>query len=148
VVHHSKTASYKWVRLICQLIRYGATLVVTPRTSANQYVVNAQRQWAANAYECLSTLGVLRTIYNGRPTLPSYSRRKTSESAVWKLLLAIAAVFDLEVEQMDAVTAFLNGITKDTIYVELPDGYKDGDLVCLLLRALYGLNLPNLDSTR
>jgi hypothetical protein len=35
--------------------------------------------------------------------------------------------------------AFLNRITKDTIYVELPNGYKDRDLVCLLLQALYRL---------
>jgi hypothetical protein len=62
-----------------------------------------------------------------------------AKGAAWKLLLVIAAILDLEIEQMDAVTAFLNGITKDTIYVKLPDGYKDGDLVCLLLRALYGL---------
>jgi len=54
-------------------------------------------------------------------------------------LLAIAAILNLEIKQIDAVIAFLNGITKDVIYIKLLDGYKDRDLVCLLLRALYGL---------
>ncbi len=57
-----------------------------------------------------------------------------------KILLALAAMLDLEIEQMDAITAFLHGETKDVIYVELPDGYQgDDDHVGLLLRALYGL---------
>ena len=49
-------------------------------------------------------------------------------------------MLDLEIEQMDAITAFLHGETQDVIHVELPDGHRgDGDHVGLLLKALYGL---------
>jgi hypothetical protein len=47
---------------------------------------------------------------------------------------------------MDAITAFLQGKSKDKTYIELPDGYRsadgdddDEDVVGLLLQALYGL---------
>ena len=70
-----------------------------------------------------------------------------AKGAAWKLLLAIAAILDLEIKQIDAVTAFLNRITKDTIYVKLLNRYKDKDLVCLLLQALYRLNLLSLGFT-
>ena len=58
-----------------------------------------------------------------------------------RLLLALATILDLEVHQMDFVTAFLNSLLKEVIYVEQPPGYKqDGeDLVCLLHKTLYGL---------
>ena len=64
---------------------------------------------------------------------------RVTKSAIQKLLLAIIAIFNLEVKQIDVVTAFLNSITKDTIYIKLLDGYKDRDLVCLLLQVLYRL---------
>lgn len=40
-------------------------------------------------------------------------------SASWKFTIAIAAIFDLEIDQMDAVTAFLNTSIDDNIYVKL-----------------------------
>ncbi len=49
---------------------------------------------------------------------------------------------DLEIEQLDMVTAFLNSLIADglLIYVEQPTGYKTlKDLVWLLLQSLYGL---------
>lgn len=59
----------------------------------------------------------------------------------FKVLFAIMAYYDLECEQMDVITAFLDALLKEIIYVEQPKGYVKGDsnLVCLLLRALYGL---------
>ncbi|KAI0991951.1 hypothetical protein K3495_g16235, partial [Podosphaera aphanis] len=66
-------------------------------------------------------------------------------SASWKIAIAMAAIFDLEIDQMDAVTAFLNSKTDDDIYVELPPLWKEPDSeelddpVCKLLKALYGL---------
>ncbi|KAI0993124.1 hypothetical protein K3495_g15060, partial [Podosphaera aphanis] len=64
----------------------------------------------------------------------------------WKVALSIAAMFDLEIEQLDAVTAFLNSTAdRDDIYAELPPNWRepsmtpDGDYVCRLLKALYGL---------
>jgi transposase InsO family protein len=59
--------------------------------------------------------------------------------ATMRALLAKAAVEDLEVEQIDAKTAFLNGPLKETIYMEPPAGYDCGDKVLLLKKALYSL---------
>ena len=66
------------------------------------------------------------------------------KSVTWKIILAIAAVRDWEVEQIDAVTAFLNSCIDTDVYVELPPAWKEifgikGDYVCQLLMALYGL---------
>ena len=62
-------------------------------------------------------------------------------SMVWKFLLALAAKHDLEVEQGDVVSAFLESkMGNEKVYVEQPHGYQEGkDLVCQLLQALYGL---------
>ena len=59
-----------------------------------------------------------------------------------RLLLALVAHFDLELHQMDVVTAFLNGDLDEDIYMEQPEGCADGanpDFVCKLLKAIYGL---------
>jgi hypothetical protein len=64
-----------------------------------------------------------------------------------RMLMAIAAHYNLECKQNDIITAFLNAMIGDRkIYVEQPYGFgvDVGDdngqpLVCLLLRALYGL---------
>jgi hypothetical protein len=59
-----------------------------------------------------------------------------------RILLAIAAIYDLHIYQMDVVTAFLAGELEEEIYMEQPEGFEIGnpeDLVCKLLRSLYGL---------
>lgn len=58
-----------------------------------------------------------------------------------RAFMALIAEYDLEARQYDVLTAFLNSQMRDhTIYVEQPHGFaKDGSLVCLLLRGLYGL---------
>lgn len=58
------------------------------------------------------------------------------------MIFGKAAKEDLEIEQLDMVTAFLNPLIADglLIYVEQPTGYETlENLVCLLLRTLYGL---------
>jgi hypothetical protein len=44
-------------------------------------------------------------------------------------------------EQMDVPQAFLNADVEEEVYMEVPEGYRDGkaELVCKLLKALYGL---------
>lgn len=57
-------------------------------------------------------------------------------------LLAIVAAEDYECEQMDVVTAFLNGDLDEDIYMKIPEGLKDEaneGKVCKLNKALYGL---------
>ena len=62
------------------------------------------------------------------------------KSTSYRLLFALAAQQDFELEQMDIKTAFLYGKLNESIYMEQPKGYEDGsDSVCALKRALYGL---------
>ena len=59
-----------------------------------------------------------------------------------KVFLLITAILDLEYEQFDVVTAFLNASLdkEDEIYVAQPNGFDDGTgRACRLLQALYGL---------
>ncbi len=55
-------------------------------------------------------------------------------------LLALAAVEDLEIEQMDVKTTFLHDQLEEEVYVKQPTGYVQGSsLVCRLNKALYRL---------
>jgi Reverse transcriptase (RNA-dependent DNA polymerase) len=57
-----------------------------------------------------------------------------------RVLLAIAAMEDLEVHQMDVITAYLAGELEEEIYMAPPQGLPiTGSKVCRLLRGLYGL---------
>ena len=56
-----------------------------------------------------------------------------------RVLFAIAASLDLEIHQMDVVSAFLASKSKEKIYMELPDGFKESDMVGLLDKIIYGL---------
>ena len=59
-----------------------------------------------------------------------------------RLLLALAALEDWEIHQMDVKSAFLNGLLDEEIYMEQPQGFIDPDhphKVCLLKKAIYGL---------
>jgi Reverse transcriptase (RNA-dependent DNA polymerase)/gag-polypeptide of LTR copia-type/Integrase core domain/GAG-pre-integrase domain len=58
-----------------------------------------------------------------------------------RILLAIVALLDLELHQMDVVTAFLNGDLNEEIFMEQPEGFgaEDSSKVCKLAKSLYGL---------
>jgi len=61
---------------------------------------------------------------------------------VLRLLLAIAAAMDWDIEQMDVKTAFLNGYLDEEIFMEQPEGYAvqgQETKVCRLKKSLYGL---------
>jgi len=56
------------------------------------------------------------------------------------MMLALAAVLDWEIEQMDVVTAFLNPKVDSDLYMALPQGIEaDKPQVCKLTKSLYGL---------
>jgi hypothetical protein len=58
------------------------------------------------------------------------------------LLIAIAAIHDLKIHQMDVKTAFLNGDLEEEIYMDQPEGFVEAgqeSKVCKLTRSLYGL---------
>lgn len=60
----------------------------------------------------------------------------------FRILFAIAAFFDLDIDQIDVKTAFLYGLIDQLVYVEIPKGTesdKNRNMVCKLLKALYGL---------
>ena len=59
-----------------------------------------------------------------------------------RIVLAIAAVRNLEVHQMNVKMAFLNGDLNDEIYIEQPEGFfapRQERMVCKLVKSLYGL---------
>ncbi|TPX52900.1 DNA-directed DNA polymerase [Powellomyces hirtus] len=59
-----------------------------------------------------------------------------------RMVLAIAAIEDMELEQMDAVTAFLPPDIEEEIYMEQPEGFAiagQEDLVCRLCCSLHRL---------
>ena len=59
-----------------------------------------------------------------------------------RTLIAIAAIHNLEIHQMDVKTAFLNGYLDEEIYMEQPKGFIVPDQekkVCWLVKSLYGL---------
>ena len=61
------------------------------------------------------------------------------KAMIWKALLAIAAKYDLEADQIDVITAFLEATLFEEIWVEQPHGYVVPNLACRLNKALYGL---------
>ena len=56
-----------------------------------------------------------------------------------RCILALGAIMDLQMHQMDVKTAFLNGDLEEDIYMDQPQGFVQGDMVCKLKKSLYGL---------
>ncbi|RVX06981.1 Retrovirus-related Pol polyprotein from transposon TNT 1-94 [Vitis vinifera] len=59
-----------------------------------------------------------------------------------RIILALVAHFDLELQQMDVKTAFLNGELEEEVYMKQPEGFPSSDgeqLVCKLKKSIYGL---------
>lgn len=78
-----------------------------------------------------------------RGDLQPYNNKETYAATLagrtFRVLMAIAAKFDLEARQLDAVNAFTNSTLDESIYVQFPDGFKEAGWVIKLIRALYGL---------
>lgn len=68
----------------------------------------------------------------------------TLAGRLFRVLMAIAARWDLEVRQLDAVDAFTNSELDKVVFVELPEGFKVKGKVGLLVRALYRLRISPL----
>jgi hypothetical protein len=57
-----------------------------------------------------------------------------------RTLLALAAKYQLEIQQINIKTAFLYKDLNKEIYIELPKGYNDNNtLVYKLVKSIYGL---------
>jgi hypothetical protein len=53
--------------------------------------------------------------------------------------MAIAARFDLEMIQYDAVNTFVHAKLDDKVFMRMPDGYKKPGVILKLNKALYSL---------
>ncbi|GKC32127.1 retrovirus-related pol polyprotein from transposon TNT 1-94 [Tanacetum coccineum] len=56
-----------------------------------------------------------------------------------RVILALTACKDYELEQLDVKTTFLHGNLEKVIYMRQPPGYEQGNKVCLLKKSIYGL---------
>ena len=60
-----------------------------------------------------------------------------------RIFLAIAAIYGLEIHQMDIVTTFLAGDLEEEIFMKQLEGFevdiKEDNLVCRFKRSLYDL---------
>ena len=63
-----------------------------------------------------------------------------SRHTTLRTLLAKVVAEDMELNQLDIKTAFLNGELEETIHMQQPGGYNEGgaNMVCLLRKSLYG----------
>ncbi|CAI7860611.1 unnamed protein product, partial [Closterium sp. NIES-54] len=88
--------------------------------------------------------------YKARLVAQGYTQREgghysetfapVAKATTLRVLLALAASLDLEVEQLDVCTAFLYGLLMEEVYMRQPPGYDDGSgRVWKLKRTLYGL---------
>jgi hypothetical protein len=68
----------------------------------------------------------------------------TLAARVFRFLMALAAYFDLEAKQFDAVNAFTNAKIKSKVWIRFPPGKQVPGHVLLLQRALYGLRVSPL----
>lgn len=63
-----------------------------------------------------------------------------------RTILALAASYNWDIQQMDVVTVFLQGNLLEEVYMDIPEefGNPKGDLVCRLHKSLYGLKQSSL----
>ena len=63
----------------------------------------------------------------------------TLATRVFRTLMSVAAHFDLDIYQLDAINAFTNATLDETVYIKCPDGFTATGYCLELKRALYGL---------
>jgi len=74
-----------------------------------------------------------------QPTTGQDTYAATLAARVFRCLIAIAAQFDLDIHQLDAVNAFTNSDLDEEVYIQFPSGFENVGFCIRLLRALYGL---------
>lgn len=90
-------------------------------------VIRHKARWVVKGYEQTEGIDYFETFAS------------VVKSTTVRLLLAVAAEKDWEIEQMDVKTAFLYGDLEEEVYVKQPTGYGADGKVCRLRKALYGL---------
>ncbi|GJP55983.1 hypothetical protein CLOM_g15020 [Closterium sp. NIES-68] len=104
-----------------------------------EWIPYAKWYGSAPAVNMLRAFGCMVVFH-----VPKEKRGKLEASGRWgttlRVLLAIAALLGWKIRQMDIVTAFLNGIIMEEVYMKQPEGLDDGSgRVCRLKKAIYGL---------
>lgn len=89
------------------------------------------------------------TRYKARLVIKGYAQRKGTDYeetyspvvryTTIRYLFALTAKYGLDIDQMDAVSAFLQGEIDTEIYMVQPEQYKQGSKVCKLHKSIYGL---------
>ncbi|KAM4067531.1 reverse transcriptase (RNA-dependent DNA polymerase) [Hirsutella rhossiliensis] len=83
-------------------------------------------------------MGTFRSAKLDLGDLPT--RATTLAGMSFRALMAIAADFDLELDQMDAVNAFVNcPLEEEVVFMRMPPGFSKPGRILLLRKALYGL---------
>jgi len=70
-------------------------------------------------------------------TLDTYAA--TLAARLFRFLMALATFFGLEIHQFDVITAFVNAVLDEEVFVRYPEGFDVPGHALKLLRALYGL---------
>jgi hypothetical protein len=68
----------------------------------------------------------------------------TATFKTFRILMALAAAFDMEIWQLDVSNAFVNADINDEIYIASPDGFPQPGKCLRLNKALYGLRISPL----
>ena len=111
-------------------------LVFKTKRDQNSQIEKHKARWVARGYE----------QQYGRDFEQTYA--STCKSVTWKIVIAIAAIFDWDIDQMDAISAFLNSEIQGDVYMEVPPLWAEllgllidqvRDKVCKLLKGLYRL---------
>ena len=74
---------------------------------------------------------------NYKETFSSVSKKDSL-----RIILALVAHFEFELQQMDVKTSFLNGELEEKLYMKQPEGFSSSQgehLVCKLKKFIYGL---------
>ena len=127
-----------WELVTRDQIPAGATLlrgrwVYTLKRGADGSVIRYKARWVVRGFEQREGIDFNETFAS------------VVKPVSYKVLFALAAANDWDLEQMDVKKAFLYGLIEEEVYVEQPQGWektgKNGEkLYCKLRKALYGLN--------
>ena len=83
-----------------------------------------------------------RLVVRGDQQLKQYTGETYAATLAlrsFRMVAAMAAHYDLEMKQYDAVNAFVNAELDEPVYMQMPLGHKRPGHVLLLRKALYGL---------